>query len=100
MDFEVLAGNLGLEKHEYMELIEIFVERSMSDLEQLEAAIRCKNADDAAEAAHSMKGAAGNLGIMDFYESAAKIEKAAREGHTEGHSGAIQSIRKFLQEIA
>ena len=100
MDFEVLAGKLGLEKNEYMELIELFVERSMSDLEKLEVAIRCKNAEGAAEAAHSMKGAAGNLGIMDFYESAAKIEKAAREGQTEGLSGKIQFIRNFLREIA
>lgn len=100
MDFEVLAGKLGLEKNEYMELIELFVERSMSDLEKLEDAIRCKNAEDAAEAAHSMKGAAGNLGMMDFFESAEKIEQAAREGKTEGLSVAIQFIRNFLQEIA
>jgi HPt (histidine-containing phosphotransfer) domain-containing protein len=100
MDFELLAGKLGLEKNEYMELIELFVERSMSDLEKLETAIRCNNTDDAAEAAHSMKGAAGNLGMMDFYESAAKIEQVAREGQTEGLSGAIQLIRKFLQEIS
>ena len=100
MDFKALAGNLGLEEEEYMELIELFVERSMSDLEKLEDAIKSGNADEAADAAHSMKGAAGNLGIMDFYESAAKIEMEAREGRLEKFSGAIQSLRNSLGAIA
>jgi HPt (histidine-containing phosphotransfer) domain-containing protein len=99
MDFKALAGNLGLEEEEYMELIELFVERSMSDLNKLEAAIKSGNADEAADAAHSMKGAAGNLGIMDFYESAAKIEMATREGNLEGFSVAIQSLRENLKDI-
>ena len=99
MDFEVLAENLGLGKDEYMELIELFTETSMSDLEKLEAAIRYRNTNDAAEAAHSMKGAAGNLGIMDFYESAAKIEKEARKGRLEGLSREIEFIRCFLQDL-
>ena len=100
MDFKALAGNLGLEEEEYMELIELFVDRSMSDLKKLEAAIKSKNADEAADAAHSMKGAAGNLGIMDFYESAAKIEMEAREGSLEGFSGLIQALRESLEDIA
>ena len=100
MDFKMLAGNLGLDEEEYMELIELFVERGMSDLDKLEDAIRSGNADDAADAAHSMKGAAGNLGIMDFYESAAKIEMEAREGSLEKFSGAIQSLRNSLEAIA
>ena len=99
MDFKALAGNLGLEEEEYMELIELFIERSMSDLKKLETAIKSGNADEAADAAHSMKGAAGNLGIMDFYESAAKIEMAAREGTLEGFSVAIQSLREKLKDI-
>ena len=100
MDFKALAENLGLEEEEYMERIELFVERSMSDLEKLEAAIKGRNAETAAEAAHSMKGAAGNLGIMDFYKSAAKIEMEAREGRLEKFSGAIQSLRNSLGAIA
>ena len=100
MDFKALAGNLGLEEEEYMELIDLFVERGMSDIENLEAAIIRGNADEAADAAHSMKGAAGNLGIMDFYESAAKIEMEAREGSMEGFSGLIQALRESLEDIA
>ena len=100
MDFKVLAGNLGLEEDEYMELIELFVERSMSDLAKLEASIRDSNTDEAAIAAHSMKGAAGNLGIMDFYESAAKIEMEVREGRIEEFSGTIQALRNSLEVIA
>ena len=99
MDFKALAGNLGLEEEEYMELIELFIDRSMSDLKKLEAAIKSGNADEAADAAHSMKGAAGNLGIMDFYESAAKIEMDAREGNLEGFSVAVQSLRENLKDI-
>jgi len=99
MDFKVLAGNLGLEEEEYMELIELFVERSMSDLKKLEAAIKSRNADEAADAAHSMKGAAGNLGIMDFYESAAKIEMKARKGSLVEFSGPIQALRRSLMDI-
>ena len=100
MDFKALAGNLGLEEEEYMELMELFVDRSTSDLKKLESAIKSGNADEAADAAHSMKGAAGNLGITAFYESAAKIEMEAREGSIEGFSGAIQALRESLEDIA
>ncbi len=100
MNFKELAGNLGLRENEYMELIDLFIEVGMSDLEKLQLAIDGGNTEEAVDAAHSVKGAAGNLGIMDFYESAAKIEKDAREGNLQSLTETVQVLIKSLNEIA
>ncbi len=100
MNFKVLADNLGLKEEEYMELIDLFIEMGTSDLEKLQSAINEGNSENAADAAHSMKGAAGNLGIMDFYESASKIETGAREGKLQGVPEKVQALSKSLNELA
>lgn len=100
MNFKELAKNLGLKENEYMELIDLFIEVGMLDLEKLQAAIDEGNSEEAADAAHSVKGASGNLGIMDFYELSAKIEMDAREGNLQGLAENVQALSQSLNEIA
>ncbi len=100
MNFKELADNLGLIENEYMELIDLFLEVGMKDIEKIQSAIDKGNSEEAADAAHSAKGAAGSLGIMDFYESAAIIELNARKGNLQGMTEAVQVLRKSLGEIA
>ena len=70
MDIKALAENLGLEEDEYLELADLLVETGLVDLSIMESALEGGDADAAAKAAHSLKGASGNLGIMDIYELA------------------------------
>ena len=78
MNFKELAGNLGMEEDEYLEIVELFVETGTSDLDKLQSAIEKGDKEEAANAAHSLKGASGNLGFTDFYDAAKLIEQKAR----------------------
>jgi len=98
MDVEALAENLGLEKHEYMKLLSLFLETASSDMSKLQSAIEEKDAQKAAVAAHSIKGAAGNLRLIKIHENAKEIEEDAREKCLE--ASAVQELKENLELLA
>ena len=95
-----LAQNLGLEEEEYLELIKPFIETGMSDLYELESAIEQENAQNAANAAHSLKDAARNLGLVEVSETAREIEEKARDDRLEGSAESAGVLREKLDAIA
>jgi len=100
MNIQSLAENLGLEKEEYLELLDLFVDTAASDMTALQSAIGEGNAEKAAGAAHSLKGAAGNLGLMEIHEHAKKMEADAREHRFDEVVGALVILRSKLDTIA
>ena len=100
MNIKDLAENLGLEEAEYLELLELFVETGMSDVEKLQTAISMKDSGQARGAAHSLKGAAGNIGLMEIYDLAKDIEKKVEDGQPETISEASNTLKKKIESIA
>ncbi len=100
MNFRELAENLGLEEDEYLELINLFVEVGKTDLDKLQSAIDEENAEDVAKTAHSLKGASGNLGLMEFSQIAKEIEEKGRSSQLEGAAEAAQTLKQRLKAIA
>jgi HPt (histidine-containing phosphotransfer) domain-containing protein len=100
MNFRELAENLGIEEELYLELIELFIQTGTSDLDKVRSAVEEGNAEKAANAAHSIKGAASNLGLMEVYEVAKKIEKQTRNDRLEGIAESAQALKEKLNEIA
>lgn len=100
MDIKKLAGNLGLEEEEYLELVELFMDRGRSDIDELQAALGAGDAEKVAGTAHSIKGAAGNLGFVEIYKEAAMIESQALEKSLEGSEALMHSIIKNVEKIA
>jgi two-component system sensor histidine kinase TorS len=99
MNIKTLAGDLGLEEAEYLELMELMVDTAISDIDQLQSAVGKGDAEHAASIAHSIKGAAGNLGLLRFYDVAGKFEESARQGNLDGASASIQALKNNLKEI-
>ncbi len=99
MNFKKMASNIGLDVEEFTELAELFVTISLSDLKKLERGFDVKNTDQVASAAHSIKGAAGNLGFMEISSKAAQIESDARQGSMYGIEDRVKNIRKGLDAI-
>ena len=99
MDIKALADNLGLEEDEYLELVDLLVETGMVDLSKLESAVGAGDAEKAAKAAHSIKGASGNLGLMDIYELAKTIEGEIRNHHLELIEPWVKEIREKLETL-
>lgn len=99
MDIKVLADNLGLEEDEYLELVELLVDTGMVDLSNMESAVQAGDSDAAAKAAHSIKGASGNLGIMDIYELAKAVEGELRNNNLAGIDSQLKGIREKLEAL-
>jgi len=100
MNLKVMAAELGLEEDEFSELLTLFIEISESDLARLQDAIAAGNAEEASDAAHSLKGASANLGFMDIYAVAKGLEQKAREHSLEGLADEILIIKDQLSLIA
>ncbi|MDQ1331483.1 MAG: hypothetical protein QG578_1751 [Thermodesulfobacteriota bacterium] len=83
MNFEKLAGEIGFEKEEYMELIGLFISTTADDIGKLMTAINKGDFNTAERAAHSIKGASSSLGLTEIANEAKKIEYAAKECHGE-----------------
>ena len=84
MDFKALAKVIGLDEEEYLDCINLFIQVSKSDLNNLLSAIEEGCAEKVAAAAHSIRGASGNLGLVNLHETAKQIEEKGRQGILEG----------------
>ena len=80
MNFEELGAKLGLEEDEYRELVQLFMTSGAADFRNLTASLADGDADAVMRKAHSIKGASGNLGLDDVYQTAGLIEKKAASG--------------------
>ncbi len=99
MNFGELAGDLGLAEEEYLELIALLVETGMADLDKLRSAVEEEDAAQAADAAHSLKGAACSLGLIELQDAARAIEENARNGRLEGIGGAANELEGMLEQL-
>ena len=99
MDIKALADNLGLDEDEYLELVNLLVDTGMVDLSNMESAVEAGDADTAARAAHSIKGASGNLGIMDIYELAKAIEAELQKNNLTSVDIQLKEIREKLETL-
>ncbi len=96
MTLKHLAENVGLEEDEYLQLLQLFIETSMSYLGKMKSAIRVGDAKIVYEMTHSIRGAAENLGIPEISEIAKAIELRARQNILEGAEDAAESLAKEL----
>ncbi len=99
MNFKGLASDLDLEEEEFIELVEVFLEVSASDLTKMESALSSGASEQVIEAAHSIKGAAGGLGFSDAQALAATIEMNARNHVLEGTLKGANAIKGNLAAI-
>ena len=82
-----VAGNKRL----YRDLLAQFASKQRSVSERIATALENGDRNQAERLAHSLKGAAGNLGINQIFDSAGSLERAIRESH-----GGIRELSKEL----
>jgi PAS domain S-box-containing protein len=75
---ERVAGNKRL----YRDLLIQFVAKQESIVQSIIQALASGDRSQAERLAHSLKGAAGNLGIKQVFQSAGSLEKAIRDAQT------------------
>lgn len=96
IDQEGGLRRVGGDKELYDELIELFMDSSVDQIEQLREAVKNKETDTLRKVAHSIKGSAANLGIVQVQQTAYDIEKY---GNEENIDEAAQSVEKLISEI-
>ena len=84
MDFKALARSVELDEEEYLDFIRLFIQVSKSDLDILLRAIKEGCTETASAAAHSIRGASGNLRLINLHDTSKKIEEKSRQGILEG----------------
>ena len=99
MDFKALASRLGLDEADFVELVALFVTTSLSDIDKMKQALGQNSQQDAAAAAHSIKGAAGNLGFNDLFELAKIMEMQARKGDMKKFSDHLADLESQVSEL-
>jgi HPt (histidine-containing phosphotransfer) domain-containing protein len=100
MNLKGLADHLEMEEEEFLELIELFLDTSASDLNHLQSAADKGEGLNAVKAAHSIKGAAANLGMTEIYELAKKIETEAQGNRLDRTPEWILNLRRLLEQVA
>ena len=99
MNFQELADNLGLEVDEYRELIELFIDTGSADFKKIQDGLTGNDSDMVMRSAHTIKGAAGNLGLMDVSETARIIEEKATENQLDSLGEAMQTLKAQFEAI-
>lgn len=69
---------------EFKVLVQTFVQDSGLRLQDIQAAQAAGDAEGLRKAAHSLKGASANLGLLVIAEHCNKLEEAARQGSVQG----------------
>ena len=96
IDREGGLRRVGGDHEIYDELMELFMENSTSQIEQLKEAVKNKEADSIEKVAHSIKGAAANLGVLLVQQSAFELEQI---GSGSKLDMADQSLDKLIYEL-
>jgi histidine phosphotransfer protein HptB len=99
MNMEKLAKNLEMNNEEFHELMEIFLKSGFSELNKLQCAIFENNSEKAFQAAHSIKGAAINMGLKGLFEKAGFIEKKVCSNGLSNTDEALDALKKEMEII-
>lgn len=99
MDFEVLASRLGIDREDFLEIAQLFVATCQSDVQKICKAMAENKPEDAAAPAHSIKGAAGNLGFEDMASLAEKMEVKGKQGRLDGFENGLVQLEGMLNRL-
>lgn len=78
------------------ELVRVFLDDSAAQLERLRVAVERADCGEAAEVAHRLKGAGGNVGAEVLAEVCRVLEASSRQGSTAGLSEGLLAIDREL----
>ena len=98
VDTKSALRRTGGNRKRYESLLRRFAEPSAGAVEEIRAALFAGDTSTAARAAHSLKGAAANLGAGALAEFAAKVETAVTTG--QGFDEALHSLAISYEAVA
>jgi len=99
IDFKSALEAVAGDKDLFAELIGMFVEDYPTRLRDIGAALESGDAETVERAAHTLKGAAANLGAVEVRELALEIEKLGKKGELEKARPYLADLEQALERI-
>ncbi|MCP4022029.1 MAG: Hpt domain-containing protein [Desulfobacteraceae bacterium] len=99
MDFKNLASKLGLDEDDFQELVELFITTSMADIDKIKKGVASNDPAGVSAAAHSIKGAAGNLGFEDIYSLTLDMEMQAKDGSLANFDDKLEHLENQINSL-
>ena len=100
MNFKTLAENLGLEEDEFVELVELLVDTGRPQIAELREAVKAEDGEDIRKIAHSLKGASGNLGLMEISKEAKKIEDNCELKNFQAVAESVEKMEQLINALS
>ena len=92
MDFKRLASRLGMDQDDVKELVDLFITTSLADIDKIKKGVQAGNCEQTAAAAHSIKGAAGNLGLD-------AISVLSRDMEMNAGQGCLDTVNVYIHDL-
>lgn len=99
MDFKHLASKIGFDEEDFMALVALFITTTLADLDKIKQGVFTNHPEDASAAAHSIKGAAGNMGFDDMFALAKEMESQAKAGRLENFDTYIRDLETQIKGL-
>ena len=100
IDFEELASKVGVSSKHIPLLLGSFVSESLEGLKTLQEAIAKKDYELIATVAHSIKGSASNLHLVQLAEQAKELELIAKEKDSEyNYEKTLTTLQKSIKSF-
>lgn len=99
MDKDKLAAQLGFKRSDIDMLIGIFRKNAESSLKEMYTMIRQNNMQGIADAAHAIKGSAGNLKLNEIFELSKNIEIMAKTMKNEDYETHYDQLKNMLDRL-
>jgi len=96
IDMEKTAEDMGIDVEDIKELFGLYVETTACDLAGLKEGLEKGDAVQIHERAHSIKGASGNLGLVDFYETVRDIDERVLEKNLDGLEDIVEKFSNMF----
>lgn len=94
---DLIAEQLGFKRSDVDMLLAMFCKNATSSLHEMHTMIEDNNMQGISDAAHAIKGSAGNLKLDDIYELAKTMELAAKADEDFDYRSCYQQLKAMLE---
>lgn len=100
VDLQKIADELDFDLEDIEMIFGVFLEGSKKSLCELKKAIELKNMEDIFHLAHSIKGSAANLTLMEISNIAKEIEFAADSKENIDYKSKFEALRNMVVALS
>ena len=99
LNLSELEERLGGDNELLEQILELFAETYPESLDEIDAAVAARNADDLRRSAHTLKGMVANLGAQSPMQRAYELETMGKEGTFDDAEAKAAHLRTLVSQF-